>query len=161
MHRVAAPSQQRLPTVYSLSTALTNDADANVFSTGDHVWYHSHTLGAHVLATVVGPSPSGPQFHHMRYIRPGGVTQVDHESAHLSRLKAVVVASPKSLHLCSICFHQLRVPQFALKYPCNLPPPLGGETVACYRGRLQGGGILCLAQCWHWCTIRIGCSATD
>ena len=56
--------------------------------------YHSHTLGAHVLATVVGPSPNGPQFCHVRYIRPGGVTPVDHESAQLSRLEAVAVGSP-------------------------------------------------------------------
>ena len=68
-----------------------------MFSPGNHVWYHSRTLGAHVLATVVGPSPNGPQFCHIRYIRPGGVTHVDHESAQLSRLEAVVVASPKSL----------------------------------------------------------------
>ena len=52
-----------------------------MFSPGDHVRYHSRTLGAHVLATIVGPSPNGPQFCHIRYIRPGGVTPVDHESA--------------------------------------------------------------------------------
>ena len=49
-----------------------------MFSPGDHVRYHSHTLGAHVLATVVAPSPNGPQFCHIRYIRRGGVTPVDH-----------------------------------------------------------------------------------
>ena len=32
-----------------------------MFSPGDRVWYHARTLGAHVLATVVGPSPNGPQ----------------------------------------------------------------------------------------------------
>ena len=67
-----------------------------MFSPGDHVRYHSRTLGAHVLATVVGPSPNGPQFCHIRYIRPGVVTPVDHESAQLSRLEAVAVESPKS-----------------------------------------------------------------
>ena len=67
-----------------------------MFSPSDHVRYHSRTLGAHVLATVVGPSPNGPQFCHIRYIRPGGVTPVDHESAQLSRLEAVAVESPKS-----------------------------------------------------------------
>ena len=67
-----------------------------MFSPGDHVRYHSRTLGAHVLATVVGPSQNGPQFCHIRYIRPGGVTPVDHESAQLSRLEAVAVESPKS-----------------------------------------------------------------
>ena len=67
-----------------------------MFSPGDHVQYHSRTLGAHVLATVVGPSPNGPQFCHIQCIRPGGVTPVDHESAQLSRLEAVAVESPKS-----------------------------------------------------------------
>ena len=67
-----------------------------MFSPGDHVRYHSRTLGAHVLATVVGPSPNGLQFCHFRYIPLGGVTPVDHESAQLSRLEAVAVESPKS-----------------------------------------------------------------
>ena len=48
-----------------------------MFSPGDRVWYHSRTRGTHVLATVVGPSPNGPQFCHIRYICPGGVTPVD------------------------------------------------------------------------------------
>ena len=63
-----------------------------IVSPGDLVQYHSRTLGAH----VVGPSPNGPQFCHLRYIRPGGVTPVDDESAQLSRLEAMVVESPKS-----------------------------------------------------------------
>ena len=42
-----------------------------IFSPGDRIWYHSRTLGAHVLATVVEPSPNGPQFCHIQYIRPG------------------------------------------------------------------------------------------
>ena len=66
-----------------------------MFCPGDCAWYHSRTLGAHVLATAVGPSPNGPQFCHIRYIRFGGVTQVDHETAQLSRLEAVAVASPR------------------------------------------------------------------
>ena len=149
-----------------------------MFSPGDHVRYHSRTLGAHVLATVVGPSPNGTQFCHIRYIRPGGVTPVDHESAQLSRLapqlrgkpaglavqagaKAAAKPAPraiassstrKSLHTCSLCLRQWRVPQFALRYPCNVPPPPGTpslgdrlppptrETVARYPGTLQGGG---------------------
>ena len=123
-----------------------------MFSPGDHVRYHSRTLGAHVLATVVGPSPNGTQFCHIRYIRPGGVTPVDHESAQLSRLapqlrgkpaglavqagaKAAAKPAPraiassstrKSLHTCSLCLRQWRVPQFALRYPCNVPPPPPG-----------------------------------
>ena len=67
-----------------------------MLSLADRVCCHSRTLGAHVSATVVGLLPNEPQFCHIRYIRPGGVTQVDHESAQLSRLEAVVVASPKT-----------------------------------------------------------------
>ena len=58
-------------------------------------WYHSRSLGAHVLATVVCPSPNGPQFCHIRDMCPSGITPVDHESAQLSRLEAMVVESPK------------------------------------------------------------------
>ena len=128
-----------------------------MFSPSDRLWYHSRTLGAYVLATVVGASPNGPQFCHVRYIRPGGVTQMDHESAQLSRLEAVVVASPKALHLCAVCLHQWRVPWFALKYLCN-PPPGGGDRAL--RGEIaMGGGVgisrmdpglMCLsgACCW-------------
>ena len=110
-----------------------------------------------MLATVVGPSPNGPQFCHIRYIRHGGVPQVDHESAQISRLEAVVVASPKSLHLCSVCLHQWRVPLFALKQrgggggACRSTftapqKPLARHLVGHYRRRLlrpqMGGGIL-------------------
>ena len=35
----------------------------------------------------------------------------------------------KSLHLRSVCLHQWRVPPFALKCPCNPPPP-PWETVS-------------------------------
>ena len=49
-----------------------------MFSPDDCARYHSRTVGAHVLATVVGPSLSGPQFCHIRYMPPGG-----HESAQL------------------------------------------------------------------------------
>ena len=52
-----------------------------MFSPGDRVRYQLRTLGACVLATVVGPSPNWPHFCHLRYICPGGVTQVDHESS--------------------------------------------------------------------------------
>ena len=61
------------------------------------------------------------------------------KSAQLSGLEAVVFASPKSLHLCSVCLRQWRVPQFALKYLCNPPPPLEwGETIARYGRIFQG-----------------------
>ena len=88
-----------------------------MFSPGDHVRYHSHTLGAHVLATVVGPSPNGTQFCHIRYIRPGGVTPVDHESAQLSRLEAVahVFSLLASVEGTTVC----------LEIPLQCPPPPG------------------------------------
>ena len=78
-----------------------------MFSPCDRVWYHSRTFGAHVLATVVGPSPKWPQYCRIWCIRPGGATQVDLESAQLSRLEAVVVASPKSLACISGGYHSL------------------------------------------------------
>ena len=89
--------------------------------------------------SVVGPSPNGPHFCHMRYIHPGGVSG---ESAQLSRLETVVVASPKLLDLCSVCLHQWRVPQFALKYPSNphpTPTP-GGRPLLGDRLPVPGGG---------------------
>ena len=49
----------------------------------------------------------------------------------------------KSLHLCYVCLHQWRVPKFALKYPCNPPPPPGGDrhlvTVTWRPSRARGG----------------------
>ena len=35
----------------------------------------------------------------------------------------ILASTQKSLHTCSLCLHQWRVPHFALKYPCNPPPP--------------------------------------
>ena len=55
--------------VYGVSCCFSRP---KMFSPGDRVWYHSRTRGAHVLATVVGPSPKGPQFCHIWYICPGG-----------------------------------------------------------------------------------------
>ena len=57
---------------------------------------HAHLVH---MCWPLGPSPNGPQFCHIRYIRPRGVTEVDHESAQFSRLEAVAIASPKSLEL--------------------------------------------------------------
>ena len=47
----------------------------------------------------------------------------------------------KSLHLCHVCLHQWRVPKIALKYPCNLPPPLGGRPSLGDRLWRPGGGV--------------------
>ena len=94
-----------------------------MFSPGDRVRYHSHThtLGAHVLATVVGPSPNGTQFCHIRYIRPGGITPVDHESAQLSRLEAVahVFSLLASVEGTTVC----------LEIPLQCPPPPGTPSL--------------------------------
>ena len=95
------------------------------------------------------------------------LTQVDHESAQLSRLEAVVVASPKSPEspditpmalqpqTLAVCLHQWRVPQSAVKYPCNPPllpggrpsfgdrlppPPPGGDRRAPWGQIPRGGG---------------------
>ena len=39
-------------------------------------------------------------------------------------MKHIGTASTQTpLHTWSLCLHQWRVPQFALKYPCHLPPP--------------------------------------
>ena len=136
-------------------------SDPNLFSPGDRVRYHSRTLGAHVLATVVGPSPNGPQFCHIRYIRPGGVTPVDHERTQLSRLCWVnhigTASTQKSLQMCSLCLHQWRVPQFALKYPCTPPPPPGRPLRANVGGCKGGGGysapnapkLVCTVILWY------------
>ena len=105
---------------------------------------------------------NGRQFCYIRYIRPGGVTQVDHGSAQLSRLEAMVVASPKSagspeitpmasqpqtLAVCivmqgtTVCLEiPLQSPPRGETVTWRTPPPPGGETVACYGGRFQGGG---------------------
>ena len=88
-----------------------------MFSPGDCVQYHSRTLGAHVWATVVGPSPNGPQFCHIRYIHPGGVTPVDHESAQRSRLDRGCGGT-------TVC---LEIP---LQSPPSPPPPPGDRHLA-------------------------------
>ena len=109
-----------------------------MFSPGDHVRYHSRTLGAHVLATVVGPSPNGTQFCHIRYIRPGGVTPVDHESAQVSRLEAVAVESPKCVTKCrstKVASHVFSLlasvegTTVCLEIPLQCPPPPPRDTV--------------------------------
>ena len=88
------------------------------------------------------------------------------------RLEAVVVASPKSPaspditpmasqpQTLAVCLHHWRVPQFALKYACNLPPPRGqtvtwrpspaseGETIAW--GEISRGR--CTVRCAQLCS---------
>ena len=60
-----------------------------------------------------------------------------------------MVASPKLLHLCSVCLHQWRVPQFALKYPCNPPPHGAGDRRALQGDIARGGGGLRRTAEWR------------
>ena len=92
-----------------------------MFSPGDRVRYHSRTLGAHVLATVVGRSPNGPQFCHTQYICPGGVTAVDHESTQLSRLEA----APQPRHTSHVfsLLASVEGTTVCLEIPLQPPPP--------------------------------------
>ena len=82
----------------------------------------------------------------------------------------------KSLHLCSVCLHQWRVPQFALKYPCNPPPrprggivtwrpsppsPVGGDCCVLW-GEFSRGGIfvhwVCVADSLKYNTRGLQCT---
>ena len=57
--------------------------------------YHSRSKGAPLLATVIGPSPSGPEFLYIQY--QGTREKVlDHTAANLSRLEEVQDASSES-----------------------------------------------------------------
>ena len=107
---------------------------------------------------------SGLQFCHIRYIRPGGVTPVNHERAQLSRLEAVVDASPKSPEspespmasqpqtpaqptqptVVTSVKQKRWVPQFALEYPCNPPPPPPGGDRHAPRGEATSNIFICL-----------------
>ena len=88
----------------------------------------------------VAPQPRG---------KPAGLAvQAGAKAAAKPAPRAIASSSSAS----SLCLRQWRVPQFALRYPCNLPPPPPGhrhlvtvspptrETVARYPGTLQGGG---------------------
>ena len=115
-----------------------------MFSPGDRVRYHSRTLGAHVLATVVGPSPNGTQFCHIRYIRPGGVTPVDHESAQLSRLEAVahvfsLLASVEGTTVCLEIPLQCPPPHPGHRHLVTVSPPHPGDRRALPRDFARGG----------------------
>ena len=78
-----------------------------MFSPGDHVRYHSRTLGAHVLATVVGSS----------------ITFVLDET-HWHRINAKVASHVFSL------LASAEGTTVCLKYPCNPPPPPGDQHLA-------------------------------
>ena len=75
----------------------------------------------------------------------------------------------KSLHLRCVCLHQWRIPQFALKYPCNPSPPgeglslgdrlpPGRETVARYGGGggISRGGLQCSELGPEICDLKYG-----
>ena len=64
-----------------------------MYAAGTNVWYHNRSKGAALLATVIGPPPSGPELLHMQ-CQGMGVNPVDHTAAKLCRLEAVQVALP-------------------------------------------------------------------
>ena len=49
-----------------------------MYAVGDYVWYHSRSRGGPLLATVIGPSPSGPEFLHIQYLSWMGATGAVH-----------------------------------------------------------------------------------
>jgi hypothetical protein len=59
-----------------------------MYATGAHAWCYSRSKGALLLATIIGPSPSGPEFLHIQY-QGLGEKLVDHTAAKLCRLEAV------------------------------------------------------------------------
>ena len=125
-----------------------------MFSPGDHVRYHSRTLGAHVLATIVGPSPNGPQFCHIRYIRPGGVTPVDHESAESPKSpespdvtpmspQPQTPAQPTQPTMAAIPLQSPPPPPGRPSLGDRLPPPPGRPSRATPGLCKGGGGYVC------------------
>ena len=60
-----------------------------MYATGNHVCYLSCSRGVPLLAPVVGPSPSGPEFLNIQY--RGAVNIADHTAAKLCRLEAARV----------------------------------------------------------------------
>ena len=86
-----------------------------MYARSDHVWYHSRSRGVPLLATVIWPSPSGPEFLHIQY--RGTVNVVDHTAAKSCRLKA---ARASSTVLRGSPNHS---PQPALTATSQAPPP--------------------------------------
>ena len=89
------------------------------WSPGDRVWYHSRILGAHVLTTVVGPSPNGPQFCHIRYIRPGCVLDESHWHCINTTVASPVFSLLASAEGTPVC----------LEIPLQPPPPPGRPSL--------------------------------
>ena len=55
-------------------------------------------------------------------------------------VRCIATSNPRCclpVTMCSLCLHQWRVPQFALKYPCNPPPPPGDRRAN--EGDCKGG----------------------
>ena len=51
----------------SLSEMISPVVQTRMYAISTHVWYHSRSKGPLLLATVIGPSPSGPEFLHVQY----------------------------------------------------------------------------------------------
>ena len=112
-----------------------------MFSPGDCVWCHSCTLGAHVLATVVGPSPNGPQFCHIQYIHPGGSLKRIMRELNSQGSRLWSLHHPR-LHSCRTLPPLLfaSVEGTTVSLATSTPPTWGGETVTRYGGRFHGVG---------------------
>ena len=69
-----------------LSEMISCVIQTQMYATGTHVWYHSCSKGAPLLATVIGPSPSGLESLHFRY-QGIGDKAADHIAAKMCRLR--------------------------------------------------------------------------
>ena len=97
-----------------------------VFSPGDHVWYHSPTLGAHLLATVVGPSLQSVLFSYPEVLHRsfGSSITLVLDETHWHRINAKVASHVFSL-LASV-----EGTTVCLEIPLQSPPPLGDRHLA-------------------------------
>ena len=91
-----------------------------MYAIGAYVWYHSRSKGGPLLATVIGPPPSGPEFLHIQY-QGTGVKVVDHMAAKFSWLEAAQDVSPGSPG--SPAVDNCASPQPATPQAPILPPP--------------------------------------
>ena len=68
---------------------------------GAHVWYHSRSKGALLLATVIDPSPAGPESLHIQYHGTGDKV-LDHTAAKLSWFYSNSTRVTHSPKFCSV-----------------------------------------------------------
>ena len=80
-----------------LSELISPVIQTQMYATGTGVWYQSRSKGGLLLATVIGLSPSGPEFLHIRSQGTGDKV-VDHTAAKISWLEVVRHSSPRLLN---------------------------------------------------------------